>query len=107
MKTSQKNIDKVEEFLSAAYKKVDPIKPDNKWRLGVMRQIRELSQGSQAWEEKAGLEKRVWPFAAATALAALIMSVYVINTGFTPGNKILEVLMNYPVEFTVSQSFGF
>jgi hypothetical protein len=53
------------------------------------------------------VEKNIWRFAVATGLAALVMTVYVMKTGLIPEYEILRVLMDYPEEFAVSQSFGF
>ncbi|MBW2091711.1 MAG: hypothetical protein JRI34_06250 [Deltaproteobacteria bacterium] len=107
MKISREHMERAEKILAAVYRGREIIQPDAAWRMGVMKQVRAIGLAGEGWADSAGLEKQVWRFAVATSLAALVMAVYIANAGFTPANKIVEVFMNYPAEFTLPQSFGF
>ncbi len=107
MKNDQNMIEKVERLFIASYRKQPAVPAGLGWQAKVMNQIHELESIRDGVLGQIGMEKNIWRFAVATGLAALVMTVYMINTGLIPENEILRVLMDYPEEYVVSQSFGF
>ena len=107
MKDFQKIIEKVERLLIAAHGRQIEIPAGLGWRAGVMSQIHDLESIRDRGFGRIGTGKNTWRFAVATGLAALVMAVYVVNTGLIPEHEILRVFMDYPEEYVVSQSFGF
>lgn len=107
MKNDRNMIEKVERLFIASYRKQPAVPAGLGWQAKVMNQIHELKSIRGGVLSQIGAEKNVWRFAVATGLAALIMTVYIINTGLIPEIEILRVLMDYPEEYVVSQSFGF
>ncbi len=107
MKNDQNMIEKVERLFIASYRKQPAVPAGLGWQAKVMNQIHELESIRDGVLSQIGMEKNIWRFAVATGLAALVMTVYMINTGLIPEYEILRVLMDYPEEYVVSQSFGF
>ncbi|MBW2624048.1 MAG: hypothetical protein JRD68_14165 [Deltaproteobacteria bacterium] len=107
MKDFQKIIEKIERLLIAAHGRQIEIPAGLGWQVRVMSQIHELGSSRDGVFGQTGMEKNIWRFAVATGLAALVMAVYVMNTGLIPEHEILRVFMDYPEEYVVSQSFGF
>lgn len=100
-------IEKVERLFIASYRKQPAVPAGLGWQAKVMNQIHELESIRDGALSRIGVEKNAWRFAAAAGLAALVMIVYVMNGGLVPEYEILRVLMDYPEEYVVSQSFGF
>jgi hypothetical protein len=107
MKNDQNMIEKVERLFIASYRKQPAVPAGLGWQAKVMNQIHELESIRDGVLSQIGMEKNIWRFAVATGLAALVMTVYMMNTGLIPEYEILRVLMDYPEEYVVSQSFGF
>jgi len=107
MKVSRELIDRAENFFATVYKQKETVQPGAQWKTGVMRQIRGFGAPDTGWTDWTGLEGKVWRLAAVTMLAALVITIYVASTGFTPLNKIAEVFMSFPSDFTASQALGF
>ena len=107
MKNDQNMIEKVERLFIASYRKQPAVPAGLGWQAKVMNQIHELESIRDGALSQTGTEKNIWRFAVATGLAALVMTVYMMNSGLIPEYEILRVLMDYPEEYVVSQSFGF
>jgi hypothetical protein len=107
MKNDQNMIEKVERLFIASHRKQPAVPAGLGWQAKVMNQIHELESIRDGALSQIGMEKNIWRFAVATGLAALVMTVYMMNTGLIPEYEILRVLMDYPEEYVVSQSFGF
>ena len=86
MKNDQNMIEKVERLFIASYRKQPAVPAGLGWQAKVMNQIHELESIRDGVLSQIGMEKNIWRFAVATGLAALVMTVYMINTVLIPEN---------------------
>jgi len=59
-----------------------------------MRRVRHLADEGSAMDFGALLPSMVWRFASAAAAVALILSVYVTQTGFLPEYEVAEIFID-------------
>jgi hypothetical protein len=108
MKSLKENYQKLINALSAAYHDKDkvPIEVSTWWQTDVMRDIRRLGPLNAKASSFLFADRFVWRFAAVACMIALMLSIYVVYTGFNPETEIVNLFLDNPVEFTLVQAFG-
>lgn len=108
MTFSEKKAQRLQEVLKSAYlsKEQAEIELGGRWRMDVMRDIRQLGPLNATFNPFAMFNRVVWRFAEAACVVAVVMTVYVGFTGWNPVDEVASLYLANPVEFTVSQVLG-
>ncbi|MDY0095706.1 MAG: hypothetical protein RBT80_23675 [Candidatus Vecturithrix sp.] len=108
MTSSEKKTERLQEVLKSAYwarESID-IELNARWRMNLMREVRLLGPLNASFNPFVMFNRVVWRFAEAACVVALVMTVYVGFTGWSPVDEIASLYLANPVEFTVSQVLG-
>ncbi len=89
-----------------AYNKKENHDIQEEWQATVMRHILRLGPLKSKTDYIMLFDNFVWRFAAVACVIAVILSVYLFQTGFQPEYEIAELFLNNPIEFTFIQDFG-
>ncbi len=92
--------------LRAAYHDRERAEVNTRWQIDAMRDIRRLGPLNAKANSFVFADRFVWRFAAVAGMIALILSVYVVYSGFNPETEIVNLFLDNPVEFTLVQAFG-
>jgi hypothetical protein len=106
MKSWKKNYQKLIHALSAAYHDKECPEVSERWQIDVMRDIRHLGPLNEKANSFLFADRFVWRFAAVTCMITLILSVYIVYTGFSPEAEIVNLFLDNPVKFTLVLAFG-
>lgn len=94
---------KLKNALIAAYQGKHIAFPGDYWELKVMNHIRSLGPLK---DDPGDMTNFVWRFAAAAAFPIVILSAYLILTGFDPEYEMAELIFNDPSALTFISDFG-
>ena len=105
MKSHKSDYKKVENTLITAYRDKDGVEPGDYWQMRVMNHVRSLGPLSSETSLFMLFDQVVWRFAFVACLLAVILSAYVLQTGFQPEYQLANLFVNDSVELTFLQYF--
>ncbi|MDM8526241.1 hypothetical protein QUF80_22925 [Desulfococcaceae bacterium HSG8] len=106
MKFFESDHEKLRKSLVAACRGKENAEPGERWQEDVMNHIRTLGPLLPETNYFILFDQFVWRFAAAACFLAIILSAYVLQTGFQPEYEIAKLFLDNPVELTFTQYFG-
>ncbi len=89
--------------MGAAYHKKEEPEINEFWQMKVMSHILTLGPLKVSYIDLC--DRFVWRFAAVASFAAIILSVYVLQTGFSPEPELARMYIENPVGFNLLESF--
>ncbi|MDM8551005.1 hypothetical protein QUF72_13040 [Desulfobacterales bacterium HSG2] len=107
MKYFKNDLIRLKKVLLIAYHNKENAEPGEPWQGSVMNQIRSIGPiyAETPWFMLFD-DRFVWRFATAVCLVAMILSVYVLQTGFHSEYELASLFLGNPLEFTLTQYFG-
>ncbi|MCP4109623.1 MAG: hypothetical protein GY749_29570 [Desulfobacteraceae bacterium] len=105
MKITKQNILKIFRAMGTAYQKEDAPEVNEFWQMKVMSQIRTLGPLNDRIGYIDLCDRFVWRFAAVASFAAIILSVYALQSGFSLESELAKMYIENPVGFNVLESF--
>ena len=106
MKFFEKNHIKLKKSLVAAYNGKKNAEPGHGWQRDVINHIRRLRPLCPETNCFVLFDQFVWRFAAAACFVAILLSVFVFQTGLSPEYDLAKLYIDDPVELTFVQYFG-
>jgi hypothetical protein len=93
----------LQRVLQAIYHRKDHVDLGARWPMHVMHQIRSIGPLQTTTNTWVLFAHCVWRFAVVVCVIAFILSIYVLQTGFSPEYEVAQLFTDDPVEFMLVQ----
>jgi hypothetical protein len=105
MKSFDKDMEKLKKEFQAAYHEKEKTKIGDEWQMSVMNRIRRIGPLPAGTDYFALFSQTVWRFAPVAGILILVLAVSLIKLDFIPGNELVRIFFENPMEFTLEQIF--
>jgi len=105
MKKDDEKIKKLEQAVKKTYMNQQAREAPESWSSRLMFQIKREKQDEKLFYES--MSRSVWRFAYIAATAAVVLTILVARTGFTPETEIAQAFLEDPAGFTTSPAMFF
>lgn len=106
MKFFEKDHAELKKLLVTAHNGKKNADPGDRWQRDVMNRIRSIGPLCSETNGFVLFDQFVWRFATAACFVAILLSVFVFQTGLSPEYDLAGLYIDDPMELTFVQYFG-
>ena len=106
MKSLNNEIESAKVLLRRVYQEKENVEVDGKWRLKVMRHIRNIGPIKAAPNYTTLLEQFLWRLAPVACFLIIILAVLLLKVDFTPEYEVFASLINGTESVSLEQFLG-